>query len=86
MPPPLRRIRALVLRHIYCWCSSWPRLLDLDLLAHRADGHVGLHDPVPGAAVLFVAQAAGVLLSAVLLWDTLFRGHLGVSMAFLEEM
>ena len=34
----------------------------------------------------WVAQAAGVFLSAVLLWDTLFRGQLGVSMCFLEEM
>ena len=34
---------------------------------------------------LFV-QAFGVLLSAVLLWDVLFRGQLGVSMSFLEEM
>ena len=34
----------------------------------------------------WVAQAAGVFLSAVLLWDTLFRGQLGVSLCFLEEM
>ena len=33
-----------------------------------------------------MAQAAGVFLSAVLLWDTLFRGQLGFSMCFLEEM
>ena len=34
----------------------------------------------------WVASAAGVFLSAVLLWDTLFRGQLGVSLCFLEEM
>ena len=34
----------------------------------------------------WVAQASGVLLAAVLLWDVLFRGHLGVSLAFFEEM
>jgi ABC-2 type transport system permease protein len=34
----------------------------------------------------WVAQAAGVLISAVLLWDVLFRGPLGVSLGFLEEM
>lgn len=33
-----------------------------------------------------VAQAAGLFLSAVLLWDTLFRCQLGVSLTFLEEM
>ena len=34
----------------------------------------------------WVAQAAGVLIAAVLLWDVLFRGQLGVSVSFLEEM
>jgi len=33
-----------------------------------------------------LAQASGVLISAVLLWDVLFRGQLGVSIVFLEEM
>src|SRR4030066_2139881 len=34
----------------------------------------------------WLAQASGVLLSAVLLWDVLFRGQLGVSLVFMEEM
>jgi ABC-2 type transport system permease protein len=34
----------------------------------------------------YVARAFGVLLAAVLLWDVLFRGQLGVSMSFLEEI
>src|SRR4030066_12195 len=34
----------------------------------------------------WLAQAWGVLLSAVLLWDVLFRGQLGVSLVFMEEM
>jgi ABC-2 type transport system permease protein len=34
----------------------------------------------------WVAQASGVLISAVLLWDVLFRGQLGVSLVFMEEM
>src|SRR3546814_19294054 len=34
----------------------------------------------------WVAQAFGVLLSAVLLWDVLFRGQLGFSLSFLEAM
>ena len=33
-----------------------------------------------------MATAAGVLLSAVMLWDVLFRGQLGFSISFLEEM
>ena len=34
----------------------------------------------------WVAQASGVLISGVLLWDVLFRGQLGVSLVFMEEM
>ena len=33
-----------------------------------------------------MAQAAGVLISAVLLWDVLFRSNLGLSLTFIEEM
>jgi ABC-2 type transport system permease protein len=32
------------------------------------------------------AQASGILIGAVLLWDVLFRGQLGFSISFLEEM
>jgi ABC-2 type transport system permease protein len=34
----------------------------------------------------WVAQAAGLLIAAVLLWDVMFRGQLGVSLAFYEEL
>ena len=34
---------------------------------------------------LFV-RASGVFIGAVLLWDILFRGQLGFSISFLEEM
>jgi len=34
----------------------------------------------------WLVQAAGVLISAVLLWEVLFRGQLGVSLAFFEEV
>jgi ABC-2 type transport system permease protein len=34
----------------------------------------------------WVAQASGVLLSGVLLWDVLFRGQLGVALVFMEEL
>ena len=32
------------------------------------------------------AHAGGVFIGAVLLWDILFRGQLGFSISFLEEM
>ena len=34
----------------------------------------------------YFVRAGGVLIAAVLLWDILFRGNLGVSLSFLEEM
>ena len=34
----------------------------------------------------WLAQAAGALISAVLLWDVLFRSNLGLSLTFVEEI
>src|SRR5258708_11986403 len=34
----------------------------------------------------FFARAGGTLIGAVILWDILFRGQLGFSISFLEEM
>src|SRR4029077_18101705 len=34
----------------------------------------------------FFARAAGTFVAAVMLWDVLFRGQLGFSISFLEEM
>src|ERR1700741_4646979 len=34
----------------------------------------------------FFARAGGMFIGAVLLWDILFRGQLGFSVSFLEEM
>jgi ABC-2 type transport system permease protein len=82
----LQRVGAMVLRHIYLLRTSWPRVLEL---AYWPTVQMVLW----GFITLFfiqnsswVAQASGVLLSGVLLWDVLFRGQLGVSLAFMEEM
>jgi len=81
----LRRVGAFILRHLYLIRSSWPRIIEMIywptvqmilwafitlFLATRSD---------------WVAQGAGVFISAVLLWDVLFRGQLGVSLTFMEE-
>jgi ABC-2 type transport system permease protein len=34
----------------------------------------------------FFAQAAGLLLAAVMLWDVLFRGQIGLAISFFEEV
>ena len=84
--PALRRVGALVLRHVYLLRGSWPRVLELMYWPT-------MQMVLWGFVTLFlvnhsswVAQASGVLISAVLLWDVLFRGQLGVSLVFMEEM
>src|SRR5205085_7682731 len=39
-----------------------------------------------GQNASFFAQVGGTFIGAVLLWDILFRGQLGFSVSFLEEM
>ena len=76
----------MVLRYLYLLRSSWSRVLDLiywpavqlfvwGFLQHYLALNSG-----------FFARAAGMFIGAVLLWDILFRGQLGFSVSFLEEM
>ena len=76
----------MLLRYLYILRSSWPRTLELLVLADPADADLGVHEPVPAQNSSYVAQAFGVLLAAVMLWDVLFRSQLGLSISFLEEM
>ncbi|MDX1489410.1 MAG: ABC transporter permease [Acidiferrobacterales bacterium] len=81
-----RRIMALVLRHGYLLRRSWPRVLELmywPTMQMILWGFITLFFVNHSS---WLAQAAGVLISAVLLWDVLFRGQLGVSLIFMEEM
>jgi ABC-2 type transport system permease protein len=77
---------AIVLRHGYVLQGSWVRILEL---AYWPTVQMVLW----GFITLFfvqhsswVAEATGVLVSAVLLWDVLFRSNLGVALTFMEEM
>jgi ABC-2 type transport system permease protein len=81
-----RRVGAMVLRYLYLLRSSWTRLLELiywpavqlfvwGFLQFYIAQHSG-----------FFARASGVFIAAVLMWDVLFRGQLGFSVSFLEEM
>lgn len=80
------RIRAILRRHLYLLLASWPRLLDLVYWPTVQMVLWGFITRFMAGQSSFVAEAAGIFLSAVLLWDTLFRGQLGVSMCFLEEL
>ncbi|HET8727944.1 MAG TPA: ABC transporter permease [Alphaproteobacteria bacterium] len=81
-----RRVGAMILRYVYLLRGSWPRLLELaywPTMQMIIWGLITLHLLQESS---WVAQAGGVLISAVLLWDVLFRGQLGLSLSFLEEM
>lgn len=81
-----RRIGAMVRRHAYLLRSSWPRMLELMYWPTVQMVLWGFITKFLMGHTDFLAQAAGVFLSAVLLWDVLFRGQLGVSLLFMEEM
>ena len=82
-----RRIAAMVNRYGYLMLASWPRILDLAywpciqmILWGLINRYLVLQQSGP------VMQGAGVLISAALLWDILYRAQLGVSLVFFEEL
>ena len=81
-----RRVFAMVLRYWYLLRTSWPRLVELAYWPTVQMVMWGFMTQFLAGETSYVAQAFGVLLSAVLLWDVLFRGQLGVSLSFFEEM
>jgi ABC-2 type transport system permease protein len=81
-----RRIAAMALRHYYLLRSSWPRLLEIvywPAVQMTMWGFLQLGFARQTGAVAFTVST---FLAAFLLWDILFRGQLGFSMSFLEEM
>lgn len=81
-----RRVGAMVLRYLYLLRSSGPRVLELFYWPTVQLVLWGFITEFFVTNSSWLAQASGVLLAAVLLWDVLFRGQLGVSLAFFEEM
>jgi ABC-2 type transport system permease protein len=82
----VNRVAAMVRRYWYLLRSSWPRLLDLiywPAVQMLMWGFLQLYISQNSG---YFAQASGVFIGAVLLWDILFRGQLGFSICFLEEM
>ncbi|MGH6946065.1 MAG: ABC transporter permease [Kiloniellales bacterium] len=76
----------MVLRHVYLLRSSWPRVFELMYWPTIQMILWGFITTFLLTNSSYIAQAAGVLVSAVLLWDVLFRGQLGFSISFLEEI
>jgi ABC-2 type transport system permease protein len=82
----LHRITALIVRHLYLYRRSLPRIMEifywpfLDLVIW---GFITLYlaryqSQVPGFVTFF--------LGALILWDILFRSQQGITISFLEEL
>ena len=82
----LRRIGAMMLRYVYLYRGSWPRQLDIIYWPTMQMIMWGLVTQFFLASSSWLATAAGVLIAGALLWDVLFRGQLGVSVLFMEEL
>jgi ABC-2 type transport system permease protein len=80
------RVAAMVLRYWYLLRSSWPRILDLIYWPAVQMLMWGFLQLYISQNAGYFAQAGGVFIGSVLLWDILFRGQLGFSISFLEEM
>jgi ABC-2 type transport system permease protein len=81
-----RRSGAMMLRYWYLLRSSWPRLLDLVYWPTVQMITWGFLQYYITQNAGFFARAGGTFIGAVLLWDILFRGQLGFSISFMEEM
>ncbi len=85
-----RRVGAMVRRYLYLMRSSWPRLVEIiywPMVEMLMWGFLQTY--LAGNAAVGNSKfgfAAGSLIGAVLLWDILFRGQIGFSISFLEEM
>lgn len=86
MSGSIGRITALVRRHIQLWRSSVMRLVDSIYWPAVQMVMWGFLTQYLMPQASFVAQAAGVLLSGLMLWEVVVRGNLSLSIAFLEEI
>ncbi len=82
----LHRVAGLMLRHYYIFKHSGLRIVELvywPLMQVFMWGYLQIFIENTGSLLI---TTSGVFLGAVMLWDTLFRGQLGFSISFLEEM
>ena len=82
----LRRIGALVLRHLYLFRKSWPRIISLAYYPTVSMIMWAFITVYLAPTNNVLTDAPGFFIGAVLLWDILFRGQLGVSLSFFEEI
>lgn len=82
----LYRVGGMVMRYIYLLQGSWPRVLDLWYWPTLQMVMWGFITSFLHQNSSFFAQAFGVLLGAVMLWDVMFRGQMGFALSFFEEI
>ena len=80
------RINALLMRHIYLYKRSMPRIMDIfywPIMELLLWGFLSMYLEKTSLAGF---NAVTVLLGALILWDLLSQAHRTVSIAFLEEI
>lgn len=81
-----RRVRALIRRHAYLLVKSWPRIVSMAYYPTVTMVLWAFLTIYLAPTNRFLSDAPGFFIGAVLLWDVLFRGQLGVSLTFVEEI
>ena len=81
-----RRVLALVRRHAYLLLKSWPRIVSMAYYPTVTMVLWAFLTLYLAPSASFLKSAPGFFIGAVLLWDVLFRGQLGVSLTFIEEL
>ena len=81
-----RRVLALVRRHAYLLLKSWPRIVSMAYYPTVTMVLWAFLTLYLAPSASFLQSAPGFFIGAVLLWDVLFRGQLGVSLTFIEEV
>ncbi|WP_374653166.1 ABC transporter permease [Dongia sp.] len=82
----LARVGAMCQRHFYVLRRSWPRLVEMAYWPTMQMVIWGFLSQFLATNSSYIAGAFGVLISGVMLWDVLFRGQLGFSLSFIEEL
>jgi ABC-2 type transport system permease protein len=80
------RIGGMVLRHTYLMRKSWIRVVETAYWPTMNMILWGFIAKFLATQSTWVAQVPGLLISALLLWELMFRGQLSLCLAFLEEL
>jgi len=81
-----RRVRAVLRRHGYLIVKSWTRVVSMMYYPTVTMVVWAFLTLFLAPTNNFLRDAPGFFIGAVLLWDVLFRGQLGVSLTFIEEL